>query len=316
MKNRRHSTIMIVIFVACILGITCCSTKPDEKEIAVRILGVYPSYIHARIPGSTSWNQLSFDSNYYVTIPNSMINSQSQTDIQVRETSGVFYTRLSQYVTNHADIFFTENDLDPASDRRVTIYNNIASSINNSAYTYFDVSINIDSGSIRLPESTTWSSLFTSAISSNSSQSVIIPGIYVNNQNQTDLQLRSLSGLVYTKVFQVTTHQGGVTFVASDFDPTSTVIPLVIQNNTGNTVNSGYAKLPSSTTWSNIFTTSINSSGYYSIRAFIIPRSLINTQNLVDIQLRSGDIRYTKLSQPITPHCTITFSSNDMGGSL
>jgi len=264
--------------------------------------GDYISYGYARLPGSTSW--VNIFSSYYipngssqtVIIPLSCIDSESKTDIQLRTSDysgAVLYTKLNQIVTVNGTITFTAGDIDP---RRVTIVNNTG--------------VYISYGYVRLPGTTSWSSLSLYGLSNGSSQQVSISSVYLDNQSRADLQLRgtSSSGVIYTRLSQNISHNGTVTFTAGDIDADSPY-PVTIQNNTGYTINYGYARLPGTVNWVNLFTSTLSNGAS---TATVIPLSVISNSR-TDLQLRtSSGVWFSKLNYVITVNGTITFLASDI----
>jgi len=259
------------------------------------------SYGYAKMPGSTSWNSifsssLSNGSSRSVIIPLSCIDNESRSDLQLRTSNysnEVLYTKLNQMITVNGVITFTAGDIDP---RQVTIVNNTG--------------VNISSGYVRLPGTTSWSSLSLYGLSNGSSQQVSISSVYLDNQSRADLQLRttSSSGVIYTRLSQNISHNGTITFTAGDIDADSPY-PVTIHNNTGYTINYGYARLPGSVNWVNLFTSTLSNG---SSTATVIPLSVISNSR-TDLQLRtSSGVWFTKLNQVIVANGTIIFTGNDV----
>lgn len=74
----------------------------------------YISSVYYRTPETITWTNayasISTGSAVSITIPFNQMNSQYRTDIQLRTSNGVTYTKLSQTVTHNGNVTFTSSD--------------------------------------------------------------------------------------------------------------------------------------------------------------------------------------------------------------
>jgi ribosome-associated translation inhibitor RaiA len=102
-------------------NITFISSDLDSvspRTVAIgNATGDYLLTIHLREPGTLIWSSgsyvgLSNGSATSVTIPNDQMDSQYRTDIQLRTSGGLNYTKLSQPITHNGNVTFTSSDKD------------------------------------------------------------------------------------------------------------------------------------------------------------------------------------------------------------
>jgi len=260
------------------------------------------AYVYLREPGALIWGT-SFSSPYIpnggstsITIPYDRMDSQYKTDIQLRTSNGNMYTMLSQPITHRGTITFTSTDLDSGSSRTITLGNTTGDLL---AYVY-----------LREPGALIWGTSFSSPyISNGGSTSITIPYDRMDSQYKTDIQLRTSNGNMYTKLSQLITHNGNVTFTSSDLD-SSSPRTITIGNITGDLLAQLYLRVPSTSSWGTSFSSPYISNG--GSTSITIPYDRMDSQYRTDIQLRtSGGITYTKTYQTITHKGTVNFSSSD-----
>jgi len=169
------------------------------------------TYMYLREPGTLLWGSdvlptysLSNGSSVSVTIPYDRMDSQYRTDIQLRTSNGNLYTRLSQTITHNGTVTFTSSDLDSTSPRTINLGNVTGDTI---TYMYLKEPGTINWGSDVLP---------TYSLSNGGSVSITVPYDRMDSQYRTDIQLRTSSGITYTKLSQTIIHRGTVTFSSSD----------------------------------------------------------------------------------------------------
>jgi uncharacterized protein involved in outer membrane biogenesis len=195
-------------------------------------------------------------------------------------------------ITHNGNVTFTNSDFDSSSSRTITIGNGTSDYISSVYY--------------RTPETITWTSAYSS-ISTGGSVSITIPNNQMDNQHRTDIQLRTSNGNLYTKISQLITHNGNVTFTNSDFD-SSSPRTITIGNGTSDYISSVYYRAPGTSTWTSAYS-SISTGGSVSIT---IPFNQMDGQYRADIQLRTSDGNtYTILSQLITHNENVTFTNSD-----
>jgi len=256
----------------------------------------YMSSVYYRTPGTITWTNayasISTGSAVSITIPNNQMDSQYRTDIQLRTSNGNTYTILSQLIIHNGNVTFTNSDFDNSSSRTITIGNGTSDYISSVYY--------------RAPGTITWTNAYAS-ISTGSAVSITIPNNQMDGQYRTDIQLRTSNGNLYTKLSQLITHNGNVTFTNSDFD-SSSPRTITIGNGTSDYISSVYYRVPGTSTWTNAYA-SISTGSAVSIT---IPDNQMDSQYRTDIQLRtSNGNTYTKLSQTVTHNGNVTFTSSD-----
>jgi len=315
MSRKTLAYLLVIAILTITLFIGCDSSKPagpsggngngstaqNPRDITIQnSTGVSIIYCFVRKPGTDSWVNLftatveNGDSRF-ATIPVVAMNGQYQTDIQLRNINGLLYTKLSQTITQNGTITFTTNDFEATGARIININNNTGDSV--------------QYGYIRLPGSTSWTYLFSTAIDNGGSQSVIVQTTVMDSQYRADLQVRTATSVMYTKLAQNIIHNSTITFTVNDFDLTNPNRTITIQNNTGVEIQYGYAKLPGSQAWTVFLYTAVASGSSYSAS---IPISVMDSSNRSDLQLRTvNGVLFTKISQTITHNGTITFTSSD-----
>jgi len=265
--------------------------------------GVAVNSILGRLPGSSSWDKtlssisLANGSSQAVYFPIEIVNSTNHSDVQLKTSGGLLFTKLSQVINHNGIITFTSSDYDESGARMVTIRNNTG--------------ITVNSGYVKVQGSLVWNSLWTNSdISNGGSRLVTVSADVMNNNFQSDLQIRTSQGVLYTRLAQVIYHNGIITFTSSDFDDSGSRI-VSIRNNTGVTVNSGYIKVPGSVAWTTLWTNSNVIDG--NSISVTVSADAMNTAHQSDIQIRtsSGGV-YTKYGYTIIQDAIIIFTSSDM----
>jgi ribosome-associated translation inhibitor RaiA len=261
--------------------------------------GDYLSTIYLRVPGTSVWgvgSSVYLSDNHYstVTISIDKMDSQYRTDIQLRTSNGNLYTKLSQPLTHNGSVTFSSNDLDGESPRTVAI--------GNSTGDYLSTIY------LKVPGTLVWGTGSSVYLSNDGYTSVTISKDRMDDQYRTDIQLRTSNGNLYTKLSQPITHNGSVTFTNRDLDAESPRT-VTIGNATGDYLSTIYLRETGTSVWSTGSSVYLSNGGTTTVT---IPIERMNSQYRADIQLRaSGDVNYTKLSQPIIHNGTITFTSND-----
>jgi len=263
--------------------------------------------LYAKTPSATSWGEL-FPYTSLVNggqrligIPLSAIDNEGRSDLRMSFDYNYYFTRLNQTITSNGTITFLPSNLDPASPRRVTIVNNTGSHIN-SIY-------------VKVAGTTNWG-YGSGSISNGSSTTINIYPSSLDAQGYADLQLRTIGDVRYTKTNQYITHNGSITFIASDLDPATR--PVTIQNNSGVLISYCLVKLPGATNWISIY--SNTSSGIPNGNSIVmgIPAEMIDNQDRADLQLRTrgandtGGVYFTRLNQIATTNGTIIFQATDL----
>jgi len=291
-------------------NITFTSDDIDtESRIPVYICnatGTSISNVFMRVPGTTYWlqsqhlvyNWISIGSTVAVPIPLSAIDSQNRTDIRLNRDSGAFYTKLNQEVEPNGIVFtFDSSDIDPTSPIPATIQN--------------DTGVTISSGRVKLPGWTEWTYLFSTNILDGLSIASSVNQGFIDDQGQSDLQLRTSNGVFYTKLSHTITVNGVIAFSTSDLDPES-AIPVTVQNNTGVSISFANVRYPGTIDWVPLpYVISISDGGS---QMLAIPQSVINGQDRTDIQLRATieGVYFTRISQVVTQNEIITFSEDNI----
>jgi len=255
--------------------------------------------VSARLPGGSSWEviftgTIANGSTRQVTIPISAMDSQWRSDLRLESTFGVWYTRPNLEINYNANIDFSPNDLDLSGPAAVSIEN-----YTGEVFT---------SGYACIPGGTEWVSIFTTTLSNDSSLFVGIPTVAMNSSRHTDIQLRTASEVLYTK-YSISMQQNAVvTFTSADFD-LSGPRDAYIKNLTGETLASGFATLPGTTNWVDLFQTTLTSGDSLAVA---VPASAINAQSYSSLKMATEDgVLYTKLTSTLHKQ-TISFTISDI----
>jgi len=266
----------------------------------------YFSYGYARLPGGTEWINIFSDTrieegvSQVINIPIYTINEQGKVDLWMAGSHR--YIKRNLTIVANETVIFTEQDVDP---RPVTVKNNtgvyISSSYSNGGY-------------IRLPGTVQWYSLFNGvSIAEGATHSVTIDSRYIDSQERVDIRL-DVNGVWYTKLNQLTTANGNITFLAEDIDADGAQIYIYIHNNTGESSGVCRARVPGTIQWYDL---RVGYSNVYipngETLPVVISRSHIDSQGKTDIRFIAGytSPTYTKLNQNIIVNGTITFELSD-----
>jgi len=294
----KRNLILLIIAIILIAIITSCSTTSlDTISFTIRnSTGGRVTSGYIRLPGTSNWENiftasLTSGESRVVTASVSALDIQGRADIQLRAEGGVLYTTLSQSIYPETTVTMRPTDIDPSSPMSVTIQNYTGSTISE--------------GYAKQPSATSWVLLFETDIANNSSLTVTIPNTVINTQKQVDLQLRTMSGVLYTKSACIITYNGTISFTTTDL----TLPEVTIINNTTDIISQGFIKHPTSSSWSPLFETmlAVNSS-----HTVTIPATTLDNDNRTDLQLCAGGvILYTKLLCSITHNGEIVFTTAD-----
>jgi len=167
--------------------------------------GITINTVQVRIPNSPNWTTVSTDGSNVVFIPRSSMDTQFRSDIMLRNSLGVFYTKSLQRIDHHASISFTAGDIAATSPIPVYIENNTGGSV--------------ASGYIKHPNSdstSVWVSAFTSSLANGDKQLIAIPLAAMDNQRNLDVQLRPASGVYFAKLSQPVSHATTITLSGDD----------------------------------------------------------------------------------------------------
>jgi len=256
-----------------------------------------------RLPGSPDWvklftSDLFFGETQPAGIPTMAINSSNTTDIRLVTLNGLWFTKSNFTIIANTVITFTSSDLDPNGPRAVVIANNTEETITN-------VFAN-------LPGEQVWQSVFSGTIATSGTRAVTIPTTALNSQRRADIRLESTFGVWYCKFNLEIIHNDNINFSPSDLDPNGPAA-VSIENNTGDTFTSGYARIPGNTEWINIFTTTLSTDNSLFVG---IPLDAMNASRHTDIQLiMASGVLYTKYSISMVQNAVVTFTSADFDPS-
>ena len=210
------------------------------------------------------------------------LSAQSVYDIRLRASSGGFlFIKYSVTISNGMTIAFTASDLNDESNLpSITIQNRSGVSFN--------------AVHVKPSSSSDWGTNFGS-ISNNDNRSVTIP-IPPSNHTVFDIQVRSTNPVnTYTKN-NVTISNGMVlTYTTADADNPIIGNPIIlIQNNTGFTIQRYWIKLPRSTDWGASSRTSLSIPDGQS-RTITLPHRLSENaeDNIYDIRINTNNTLFT-----------------------
>jgi len=256
--------------------------------------------LFASLPDEQVWEcvftgTIATGSTRQITIPVSVIDSQRRSDIRLESTFGVWYSKFNIEVIHNGNVSFTLSDLDPNGPVAVNIEN-----ISGEVFT---------TGFTRPPGSEEWTNIFTSTLANDNTQLVGIPLVAMNSTHQADIQLRTADEVLYTKYYITMVQNGTITFTTTDFDLTGPR-NVVIQNNTEETLSTGFVTLPGTTNWVSLFSSSIIVGGSLTVT---VPANAINSQNNSNFQLVSSNgVLYMKSYQTVIHKDIITFTIADI----
>lgn len=298
---------VLTILIANLLILNSCEEdKPPETFKIRNNTGENISSVFLKTPGSLLWgndvlpyNSISNGSSVQLSISIDKMNSENRTDIQLRTSNEILYTRLSQKITNDGTVTFSINDLDSASPRTIKIGNSTDNTI---VSIYF-----------RQPGTLLWGNdmIPYRSVSNGNLISVVIPSDQMDDQYRTDIQLRTANGNLYTKLLVEIIHNGTITFINGDLDGASPRT-INIGNVTGNSISSVYIRAPGTLLWG-VDMIPYNSISNGSSRSITIPGDQMDSQYRTDIQLRTSEGNlYTKLLENIIHGGTVTFTSSDL----
>jgi len=171
-----------------------------------------------RLPGSNSYvsviaggDSLLTNGERDIIIPRESMDTQSRSEIILRNRLGITYTKPLLLITHRANVNFSPADIATTSPLPVNIVN--------------ETGANIISGYIKHPNSdstTVWLPLFTtpatSPLVSGGQLLVAIPLSAMDGNRTTDIQLRSSASLFFAKHHQEIAHNATVTFESGDRD--------------------------------------------------------------------------------------------------
>jgi len=178
--------------------------------------------------------------------------------------------------------------------------------------------INFSSCYIKPSSASDWGYDFGS-LSNNINKTVTIP-IPPSNYTVFDIQMRTTDPTVpstFTKTNVTVTNDMVVTFVSIDADGDNHNLPvIVIQNNTTQTLNSGWVKPSTSTDWGTYFSPYINSG---ESRSITLPKPL-SANSVYDFRFSPnyggggylGDTLFFKYNVSVSNGMTIILTNNDL----
>jgi plastocyanin len=225
-------------------------------------------------------------------------------DVQLKASSGGYtFTKYKVTVSNGATMTFTASDLNDESNLpSITIQNRTGINFN---------AIYIRPSSVP-DESSDWGKDYGS-LSNNNDESISIP-IPSSSYTTFDIQMRSSNPAnTYTKKNVAISNGMVLTYTSADSDNPLIGSPIIVlQNNTGYTVNGIYIKPSTSTDWgSNLYGYSNLADG--KSRTFTLSQSL-SANSVYDIQLKasSGGYTFTKYDVTVSEGIIINFTSSDL----
>jgi len=226
------------------------------------------------------------------------LSTNSVYDIRLTRT-GQTFVKYGVTVSNGIIITFTASDLtDDSNLPRITIQNRSGVSFN--------------SVFIKPSVSSAWGTGFGS-ISNNSYSTVTIP-IPSSNYSVFDIQATSTNPANTYTMSNVTISNGMIlTFTSADSDNPLTTNPIiVIQNNTGYSINDVYIKASTATNWgSDLIPSMTDSLSNGASRTFTLSQPL-STNSVYDIRLTRTGQTFTKYGVTVTNGMIITFSIDDI----
>jgi hypothetical protein len=295
--------IFLLLLIICLNSCSETTKVVKEIEIArginiVNNTGATITSVFVRNPGTSSWGNnlitqnIPSGSTISIIIPTSSMNSNFRSDIQLRSAENVYYTRTLLNIAQNGTIAFASGDFDTNTpDRQITLRNNTGETITSAV--------------VSMPGTSAWSgNLLSQNMPPDDSRGVTFAAIFMDNNIRSDIQLRTAENIYYIRTSQLITHNGTIPFTSDDFDLNSPARRITLQNNTGATITSVFARVPSSTAWNLITQNDITN--------IVIPRTSMNNDFRSDIRIRTAEnIYYIRASQLIIHNGPITFSSDD-----
>jgi len=228
------------------------------------------------------------------------LSANNEYDFRLQSTSGGHsFRKYKLTVSNNMTITFTSSDLNDGSNLpSITIQNRTG--------------VNFNSIFIKPSASSDWGTSFGS-LSNNGNQNITIP-IPPSSYTTFDIQARSTNPAnTYTRN-NVTVSSGLILkYTSEDSDSSLIGNPvIVIQNNTGYSINGIYIKESTSTNWgSNLYGYSTLSNGVS--RTFNLSQPL-SANNEYDLRLQStsGGHSFRKYMVTVSDGMVVTFTTNDL----